>query len=84
MVSTDAIIKTAARKEILVICPTPPPLMLAEKDPGQTQFFKNWDVAVFADLQLGKVRVGPAVGLRFMHYFSTPQNRLFIYATWRL
>ncbi len=84
MITMDAIIKTSARREMLLIGPMPPPLMLAEKEPDRTAYFKNWDIAAFADIQLGKVRSGPAVGARLLHYFSKPQNRLFLYATWRL
>ncbi len=90
MVSTDAIIKISAHRDMLlrpfVPPPVPPivPLMLSEKLQERTEYFKNWDVAAFADLQLGKVRVGPAVGIRFLHYFKNPQNRLLVYATWRL
>jgi hypothetical protein len=83
MVAADAVVTTDIRKEIFLICPPMQPRMLTIKD-ARTEYFKNWDVAAFADLQLGRVRVGPAVGLRYLYWFSNTQSKLFIYATWRL
>ncbi len=62
--------------------PNPPPITV-EKTYDATKWFGYIDVAAFADLQLGRVRVGPAVGLRFLHYFRNQVNGLFVYATWR-
>ncbi len=84
LAATDAMIKISSRKEILLICPPNQVMSVAAKDPNHTEFFKNWDFAAFGDVQLGKVRVGPAIGLRFIHYFRIPQNHLFVYAAWRL
>jgi hypothetical protein len=45
--------------------------------------FVNWRGAVFADAQLGIVRTGPAVGVRFYQYMSPSFQRLFLYASWK-
>lgn len=59
-------------------------IITMSKDAGHTTgWFKNVDASLFADLQLGMVRVGPILGLRFLHYFRYPQNRFFLYAAWR-
>jgi len=50
----------------------------------QNKWFKGFDVAAFADIQFGLVRVGPVGGIRYLHYFKAPQNVLFLYAAWRL
>ncbi len=86
LISTEAITKVSARRDMLLIpfMPPPTPLVISENLKSRTEYFKNWDVAAFADVQLGKVRAGPAVGIRFIHFFVTPQNRALVYATWRL
>lgn len=84
MVSTDAVSKTTSRREILLTGMNPPPFVIAQKLPRKTDYFTNWDVALFGDVQLGKVRAGPAFGLRLLHYFIEPENRWMAYAIWRL
>ncbi len=63
--------------------PNPTPITL-EKTYAATTWFIGFDAAVFADLQVGRVRVGPVAGIRFLHYFRVPRNCLFLYAAWRL
>jgi PKD domain len=60
------------------------PIRIQKKQNGYNQWFKKWDFALFGDVQLGQVRAGPALGIRYLHYFRQPQNRFFIYADWRL
>lgn len=50
----------------------------------RTSSFAEWRGAVFADVQLGMVRVGPALGVRFLHYINPGQQRVYFFATWRL
>jgi len=45
--------------------------------------FTNWKTALFADVQLGKVRVGPALGLRYLQALNSSDNRFSMYLTWR-
>ncbi|WP_276482747.1 PKD domain-containing protein [Paraflavitalea pollutisoli] len=44
----------------------------------------KWRGAIFADVQVGLVRHGPAVGGRFLQYISPSHQRLFVYASWKL
>jgi hypothetical protein len=63
--------------------PNPTPIIIGKEFPAST-WFTNFDVAAFADVQFGKVRVGPVLGIRFYHYFRVPRNGLFAYIAWRL
>ncbi len=40
--------------------------------------------AVVAGINIGKVRSGPSVGVRYLHYFQRPNNRFQLYAIWKL
>ncbi|SHM68851.1 PKD domain-containing protein [Chitinophaga jiangningensis] len=50
-----------------------------------TAWFASFNAAAFADLQIGSVKAGPAVGLRYIRQVTgnTP-NRFFVYAIYRL
>jgi hypothetical protein len=63
--------------------PNPTPIVIEKKYPS-SKWFTNFDAAVFADVQLGRVRVGPVAGLRYVHYFRHPRNDLYVYVAWRL
>ncbi|HEY8894339.1 MAG TPA: PKD domain-containing protein [Niastella sp.] len=39
--------------------------------------------ALFADAQLGLVRTGPAVGVRFHQYFNPTYQNIMLYASWK-
>jgi len=52
--------------------------------PPQKESFTNWRGALFADLQVGLVRAGPALGIRFLQYSNPSHQRLFLYASWKL
>lgn len=84
MVSLNAVSKSSFYNRMQLISQGANIPVMREDRNSKTKWFSGWDAALFADVQLGKVRVGPAVGFRFLHYFRTPQNRLLIYATWRL
>ncbi|NSL90070.1 PKD domain-containing protein [Chitinophaga sp. Mgbs1] len=49
------------------------------------QWFGSLQAAPFADLQAGRVKTGPAIGIRYLRQLSgeTP-NRFFVYATYKL
>ncbi len=72
------------REKIFMQQPPNPGQIVMEKTYPTSKWFTNFDVAAFADIQLGRVRVGPVVGVRFMHYFRFPRNGLYVYAAWRL
>lgn len=54
------------------------------EQPEQQESFANWRGALFADLQLGIVRAGPAAGIRFLQYMNPSHQRIFLYASWKL
>jgi PKD repeat protein len=57
-------------------------LLKGEGAPRQ-ESFTNWRGALFADLQLGIVRAGPAAGIRFLQYMNPSHQRIFLYASWK-
>ncbi|MEP7238478.1 MAG: PKD domain-containing protein [Ferruginibacter sp.] len=63
--------------------PNPTPIIIG-KEYSTTKWFTGFDAAVFADVQFGRVRVGPVLGARFVHYFRVPRNGLYAYLAWRL
>jgi hypothetical protein len=63
--------------------PNPTPVIV-EKTYPTSKWFTGFDAAVFADAQFGRVRVGPVLGARFIHYFRVPRNGLYVYLAWRL
>ena len=86
MLSVDAYTKTNNRQVIYMqqVMPPAPGLIKMEGSSATTSWFTNIDVAAFADIQFGRVRVGPVLGARFIHYFRFPRNSLFAYLAWRL
>ncbi len=66
----------------LIQQPNPTPITMEKTYPSST-WFTNFDAALFGDLQLGRVRVGPVAGIRFLHYFSVPRNCFFFYVAFR-
>jgi PKD repeat protein len=50
----------------------------------KTESFATWRGGVFVDAQLGKVRVGPAVGVRFTQYVNPSYQRLLFYISWKI
>lgn len=72
------------QEEIVYMQQQPNPGTIEVKKMYRTiKWFTNFDVAAFADLQLGRVRVGPVLGIRFIHYFKVPRNGLYAYIAWR-
>ncbi len=49
----------------------------------KTQSFATWRGGLFADVQLGKVRVGPAAGIRYVHYFKPTYQSILLYVSWK-
>jgi hypothetical protein len=58
-------------------------LLTGELDSKQS-WFTEYNPGFFGDLQVGRVRTGPAVGIRYQYYTNPSQQRLYVYATWRL
>jgi len=61
------------------------------RDPEQDTFeqktisnpFTNFNSAAFLDVNLGKVRIGPSVGIRYQLYFKAPTHQWQFYASWK-
>ncbi len=45
--------------------------------------FSDFQNTLFADVQLGKVRVGPSIGFRYLFTLQGADNRLITYVTWK-
>ncbi|MBK6263652.1 PKD domain-containing protein [Marivirga sp. S37H4] len=45
--------------------------------------FSNLQTGAFIDLSAGLVRIGPSIGMRYVHHFSTPNKQLQFYAIWK-
>lgn len=50
----------------------------------QKSSFDNFRTSVFADVQIGLVRAGPAAGVRFFQSLIDKDQRLAFYLTWKL
>ncbi len=51
---------------------------------NDSKAFASARIAPFADISFGRVRVGPSVGLRYLHFISSGTGRFMFYTTWRL
>jgi hypothetical protein len=58
--------------------------MLKGNAGARLESFTNWRGALFADVQVGIVRAGPAAGIRFLQYMNPSHQRIFLYASWKL
>lgn len=45
--------------------------------------FNQWKTTLFADVQLGRVRVGPSLGIRYLHSLNSNDSRISTYLTWK-
>jgi hypothetical protein len=84
ILSFDAYTRFNNRQVIHMQQPPNPGMTVREKGFTTSSWFTNVDAAVFADIQFGRVRVGPVLGARFIHYFRFPRNGLYAYLAWRL
>ncbi len=56
----------------------------SERSETTSRAFTKANAAAFLDINLGRARVGPALGVRYLHFLAPRQDRLMLYATWRL
>ena len=84
LISVNALTKFNNREVLHMVQQPNPTQITLPKTYTATKWFSNFDVALFGDLQLGRVRLGPVGGVRFLHYFRVPRNCVFLYAAWRL
>ena len=45
--------------------------------------FNDFQQTLFTDIQVGKVHVGPSIGLRYLYTFQGGNNRVITYLTWK-
>jgi hypothetical protein len=58
---------------------------LLEGETGeQAETFAKWQGGLFGDVQLGRVRVGPAVGVRYTRFFDPGFQRVMFYISWKI
>lgn len=60
-----------------------PPVVPDKEESHASESLANWRGALFADVQLGRVRVGPAIGLRFLQYTNPAHQLLLLYGSWK-
>jgi PKD repeat protein len=56
---------------------------LEEEAGKQKESFATIRGALFADAQFGKVRTGPAIGIRFLQYVNPSYQNIMLYASWK-
>ncbi|MBC8053839.1 MAG: PKD domain-containing protein [Sphingobacteriaceae bacterium] len=57
--------------------------VLSSSENEDIKGFDQWKTTLFADVQLGRVRVGPSLGLRYLHTLNVNDRRLSTYLTWK-
>ncbi len=58
-------------------------LDLVGKTVREKHSFTNINPAAFVDVNVGRVRAGPALGIRLLHFFSPAKTGLMVYGIWR-
>ncbi|WP_084206038.1 PKD domain-containing protein [Filimonas lacunae] len=59
------------------------PALADKEETSTTNSFDTWRGALFADVQVGRVRVGPSIGFRFLQYTNPAYQVLMAYASWK-
>lgn len=54
------------------------------QSPARTESWSAFRGGVFGDVTIGRVRAGPAVGIRFQQYFNPSHQRILCYLTYKL
>jgi hypothetical protein len=85
LVAAEISRETSNRVEAKLVRPNPRDTLTLENISGTIkEKGASFRGALFADLQLGRVRVGPAAGIRFLQYFNPSHRRLVLYLHWKL
>lgn len=85
LVAAEISRETSTRIEAKLVRPNPRDTMTVENISGKLkENGSSFRGALFADVQLGRVRVGPAAGIRFLQYFNPSHRRLVLYLHWKL
>lgn len=84
LVSAEISRKTTSYVRALLANPNGTGNFTLEGETGkQNESFATVRGALFADVQLGKIRTGPAVGIRFLQYVNPSYQNIMIYAGWK-
>lgn len=59
------------------------PVVPDKEEISSGKSWAEWRGALFADVQLGRVRVGPTLGLRFLQYIRPANQLLLLYVSWK-
>ncbi|WP_316792324.1 hypothetical protein [Pedobacter frigoris] len=59
------------------------PLTVKESFDKISSSFSDFQNTLFADVQIGKVHVGPSIGFRYLFTLQNTNNRLITYLTWK-
>jgi hypothetical protein len=85
LVSAEVSRKTNSYERALVTDPNGTGTFTLEGETGkQKESFTTVRGALFADAQLGKVRTGPAIGIRFLQYVNPSYQNIMLYVSWKL
>jgi hypothetical protein len=74
---------TTENKVYLATAPLPLVLdsVVVSVQRSKTQWLHTWNAAPFVDLQVGRVKTGPVIGLRYLRLLKGDvSNRFFLYA----
>ncbi|MEJ6981857.1 PKD domain-containing protein [Pedobacter sp. P351] len=58
-------------------------IILNETQKEENQGFNQWQSSLFADIQLGMVRVGPSLGIRYLYALNINDRRFSTYLAWK-
>jgi PKD repeat protein len=84
LVSAEISRKTNSNERALVSDPNGTGTFTLEGETGnQKESFTTVRGAFFADAQLGRVRTGPAIGVRFLQYLNPSYQNIMLYASWK-
>ena len=84
MVSAEISRNTTTYVRSLLVNPNGTGTFTLEGEAGkQKETFATWRGALFADVQVGKIRTGPAVGIRFLQYVNPSYQNVMLYASWK-
>lgn len=85
LVSAEISRNTTRHERSLLFNPNGTGTFALEGETGkQKESFATFRGALFADVLVGKVRTGPAIGIRFLHYVNPSYQNMMLYASWKL
>lgn len=83
LVSADITRSTTSYVRALIVGPNGDTRALEGETGKKNESFATLRGALFADAQLGMVRTGPTVGVRFHQYFNPSYQNIMLYASWK-